>query len=212
MNTAQEILPTITEETIINRVLPVKPKAEKVAKKQSTKTTVRVVKKVKITPQDAKNNLTKILALWVVSVRRFANEVWSSYVAAGYKATGRFMKRIGKFLLSLVSLDSPEKIDLLLEKSKDVAKGAGQQALAAALMALLASLADGARVAMSELIKDGSSKILQAIVGGAAEGFSESSSSSQPNLFRQNNSGSSNYSNSGYSNNRFESNRPPWAT
>ena len=130
------------------------------------------------------NRLQKILALWVVVVRQWLTHVWRNYLQKGGRAIKRLLKRIGNFFLSLFNLDSPDKIDDLLAKTKEVAKSSGQQALAAALMALLTSLAEGARVAMSELIKDGGSKILQAIVEGASESFSDAPRS-QPTLFDQ---------------------------
>jgi hypothetical protein len=162
----------------------------------------------------AATQLQKILALWVVAVRKWVSHVWRNYVERGGRAIKRLMKRIGSFILSLFNLDSPDKIEELLEKTKEVAKSSGQQALAAALMALLTSLAEGARIAMSELIKDGGSKILQAIVEGASESFSDSTTTAQPNLFssqsRPQQTQQSGYRNP-YSSSGYDSGVPPWA-
>ena len=186
-------------------------------KKKTTKMKklAKGIDKIKVKDQKtAARKLTKILALWVVAVRMWVQQVWKTYASRGARALGKFLKKIGKFFLSLVNLDSPGKMKMLREQSSKVFRGAGQQALAAALMALLTSLADGARVAMSELIKDGSSKILHAIVEGAAEGFSESTSQ-QPSLFGQHRPtqpvSPSPFQNGYSQNSSYNDNRPPWA-
>lgn len=164
----------------------------------------------------AANKLQKILALWVVSVRKWVAHVWKDYVARGGRAVKRLLKKVGNFILSLFNLDSPDKIDELVKKTKEVARSSGQQALAAALMALLTSLAEGARIAMSELIKDGGSKILQAIVEGASESFSDGGVATQPTLFgaasRTPPTQPNQFRNSYASNsNSYDSSIPPWA-
>lgn len=160
----------------------------------------------------AANRLQKILALWVVALRQWLDHVWGNYVQKGARAVRRLLKRIGSFLLGLFNLDSSDKIDDLLSKTKEVAKSSGQQALAAALMALLTSLAEGARVAMSELIKDGGSKILQAIVEGASESFAETPRS-QPTLFDQQRQTvqASPFKNQYATAGGYDSSIPPWA-
>jgi hypothetical protein len=187
---------------------------------ESMKKTATKIDKIKVKDQkSAARKLQAILALWVAAVRTYADHMWKTYVARGGRAVGRFMKKIGRFILSLFNLNDSKKVDALLSKSRDVAKSAGQQALAAALMALLTSLADGARVAMSELIKDGGSKILQAIVDGAAEGFSESGTTvahASPSSFGQQTVRpvSNNPFNNGYAQQnqqRYDPSVPPWA-
>jgi hypothetical protein len=164
------------------------------------------------TRRSAESKLQKILALWSVAVRSWMTHMWKTYVARGGRAVGKFLKKIGNFLLSLFNLNSPKKIDNLLNKTREVAMSAGQQALAAALMALLTSLAEGARVAMSELIDEGGSKVLQAIVEGAADSISGGTSKSQPTLFdQQRQTAQPNPFRNQYSNNSYDSSIPPWA-
>ena len=134
-------------------------------------------------PASAKKKLNYILAAMVAAIRAWWSETVANFAYKGMKHLGNLLKRIGMVFLGFFDLDSKEKIGSLVKSTKQIVRSAGNQALAASLMALLTALAGGARQAMESIISKSEASVLKNIVNGTVNETVANLSGEQSNLF-----------------------------
>ena len=127
-----------------------------------------------------------IIAAMVAAVRAWWHEVAANFAFKSARKLKGLLAKIGKVILGFFDLDSKDKIDGLVKNTKSIVRSAGNQALAASLMALLTALAGGARQAMESIISKSEASVLKNIVKGSID-ETMSSMSSEPSLFNRSN-------------------------
>jgi hypothetical protein len=147
----------------------------------------KTVKKVERIGKVKTKRQAKEKIKWSLQAMAIAFKVWAEAALRNFwwkslKSIGRFFRRIGNVIMAFFDLDSKDKVGNLIKQAKGIVRSAGNQALAASLMALLTALASGVTDAMSGLLKKGEASVLKNIVQGTMN--ETLSSVSQESLFR----------------------------
>src|SRR5271170_2790383 len=171
------------EETVTAGKEPtLEPVTSTVTQLRKTVKKVERIGKVR-TKRQAKEKIKWSLAAMVAALRVWAEAMFRNFWWKSIKKIGQIFRKLGSVILAFFDLDSKDKVGNLIKRAKGIVRTAGNQALAASLMALLTALASGVTEAMSGLIQKGEASVLKKIVNGTME-ETLNSVSSQESLFR----------------------------
>src|SRR5271166_5554158 len=139
---------TAGKEPTLEPVTPAVTQLRKTVKK------VERIGRVK-TKRQAKEKIKWSLEAMAIAFRVWAESVLRNFWWKSLRSISQFFRKIGNVILAFFDLDSKDKVGNLIKQAKGIVRSAGNQALAASLMALLTALASGVTDAMSGLLKKG---------------------------------------------------------